>query len=135
VENKTETFLPPQSGREGNMKIHINPKNFSPKFRLAASVTNGRDYKPILQNIKITADKQHGVVLQATDTEVGIRIRVDCDVAKNGVAILPKERLLKVFDLTKEEMLTLEFVEDKIVVNGEDKEHYALDTIPFKVLF
>jgi DNA polymerase-3 subunit beta len=111
------------------MKIHINPKDFSPKFRLAASVATSRDIKPVLQNVKITADKQTGVVLQATDAEIGIRIRVDGDVVRNGVALLPKERLLKVLDLTREEMLTLEFVEDKIVINGEDKEHYALDTL------
>ena len=112
------------------MKIHIRPKDFSPKFRLAASVATSKDFfNPILQNVKIAADKQTGIILQATDTEVGIHIRVDCDVVKNGAALLPKERLLKVLDLTKEETLTLEFIENKIVIDGEEKEHYALDTM------
>ena len=112
------------------MKIHINPKDFSPKFRLAASVAICKDYyvKPILQNVKVNADKQQGVILQATDTEVGIRIRVDCDVSKNGEAVFPKDRLIKVLDLTREESLTLQYVEDKIVIDGIDKEHYELDT-------
>ena len=127
-ENRTETFTP-HSGREVHMKIHINPKDFSSKFRLAASVATSRDIKPVLQNVKIEADKKTGVVLQATDIEVAIRVHVDCDVVKNGTALLPKERLLKVLDLTREETLTLEFIEDKIVINGEDKEHYALDTM------
>ena len=56
------------------MKIHINPKDFSPKFRLAASVAACRDIKPILQGIKVNADKQQGVILQATDAEVGRRL-------------------------------------------------------------
>ena len=111
------------------MKIQFSPKDFSPMFRLAASVATSRDIKPILQNVKIEADKQIGIVLHATDTEVGIRIRVDCDVSKNGEAVLPKERLLKVLDLTKSERLTLEYFEDKIVIDGEDKEHYKLDTM------
>jgi len=111
------------------MIIEINPKDFSTKFRLAASVTASRDSVPILQNVKIAAERKNGIILQATDTEVAIRIHVDCDVAKSGEAILPKERLLKVLDLTKSELLTLEFVEDKIVINGENKEHYALDTM------
>ena len=112
------------------MKIHINPKDFSPKFRLAASVASVKDYyvKPILQNVKVNADKQQGVILQATDTEVGIRIRVDCDVSKNGEAVFPKDRLIKVLDLTREETLTLQYVEGKIVIDGADKEHYELDT-------
>ena len=112
------------------MKIHLKPKDFLPKFRLAASVASGKDFgNALLQNVKIIADKKSGVVLQATDTEVGIRISIACDVAKNGEAILPKERLLKVLDLTREESLTLEFVEDKIVIEGNETEHYALDTM------
>ena len=57
-----------------------------------------------------------------------IRIRVDCDVSKNGEAVFPKDRLIKVLDLTREESLTLQYVEDKIVIDGIDKEHYELDT-------
>ena len=126
---RNENHYTCKSGREANMKIHFNPKDFSPMFRLAASVANSKDYMPILQNVKIIADKQIGVILQATDTEVGIRIRIDCDVSKEGEAILPKDRLLKVLDLTKSERLTLEYSEGKIVVDGEDKEHYKLDTM------
>ena len=112
------------------MKIHITPKDFAPKFRLAASAATVKDFyvKPILQSVKVSADKQQGIILQATDTEVGIRIRVDCDVSKNGEAVLPKDRLVKVLDLTREETLTLQYVEDKIVIDGIDKEHYELDT-------
>jgi DNA polymerase-3 subunit beta len=111
------------------MKIHFNPKDFSTKFRLAASVAVNQYANPILQNVKAQADKKGGVVLHATDGEIGIRIRLDCDVIRNGEAIFPKERLLKVLDLTREELLILEYVEDKIVINGEDKEHYELDTM------
>jgi DNA polymerase III sliding clamp (beta) subunit (PCNA family) len=112
------------------MKIHINPKDFAPKFRLAASVATCRDHyvSPMLQNVKINADKEYGVILQATDTEIGIRIRVDCDISKNGEAVLPKDRLTKILDLTTEETLTLQYVEGKIVIEGVDKERYELDT-------
>jgi DNA polymerase-3 subunit beta len=110
------------------MRIHFNPKDFSPKFRLAALVANSRDYKPILQNVKITAEKHEGVLLQATDTQVGIRIRASCEVTQNGSAILPRDRLIKILDVTKESTLTLEYVEGKIVINGAD-ERYELDTM------
>jgi len=111
------------------MKIHFNPKDFSSKFKLAASVAAARDIKPILQNVKIKADKKVGVILQATDTEIGIRVRVDCDVTTNGEAILPTKRLTQILDLTGEEQLTIESTENNAVVNGEN-EKYDLNTQP-----
>jgi DNA polymerase-3 subunit beta len=112
------------------MKIRFEPKDFSPKFRLAASVAASRDIKPILQNVKARADKMSGIVLQATDSEVGIRIRADCDIVEEGEALLPKELFSKILDLTKEERLTLTHHKGKIVIDGEVKEHYKLDTQP-----
>ena len=90
------------------MQIHFNPKDFSSKFKLAASVAAARDIKPILQNVKIKADKNIGAILQATDMEIGIRIRVDCDVTTDGEAILPTKRLTPILDLTGEDRLTIE---------------------------
>ena len=109
------------------MKIHFNPKDFSSKFKLAASVAAARDIKPILQNVKIKADKKVGAILQATDTEIGIRIRVDCDVTTNGEAILPTKRLTQILDLTGEEQLTIESTENNAAVSGEN-EKYDLNT-------
>jgi len=109
------------------MKIHFNPKDFSSKFKLAASVAAARDIKPILQNVKIKADKKVGAILQATDTELGIRVRVDCDVTTNGEAILPTKRLMQILNLTGEEQLTIESTDSDSVVSGEN-ENYKLNT-------
>ena len=109
------------------MKIQFDPKDFSSKFKLAASVAAARDTKPILQNVKIKADKKAGAILQATDTELGIRIRVDCDVVANGEAVLPTKRLSQILDLTGEERLTIESTDSSTIVGGE-KEHYELNT-------
>ena len=111
------------------MKIQFDPKDFSPKFKLAASVAAARDIKPILQNVKIKADKKVGVILQATDTEIGIRITFGCDVVNNGEAVLPTKRLTQILDLTGEDRLTIESSESNAVVNGE-KEKYDLNTQP-----
>ena len=111
------------------MKIHFCPKDFSSKFKLAASVAAARDIKPILQNVKIKADKKVGAILQATDTELGIRIRVDCDVANNGEAILPTKRLTLILDQTGEEQLTIESTDSNAIVSGEN-EKYDLNTQP-----
>ena len=89
------------------MQIHFNPKEFSSKFKLAASVASARDIRPILQNVKIKADKEIGAILQATDMEIGIRVRVDCDVTTNGEAILPTKMLTRILDLTGEDRLAI----------------------------
>jgi DNA polymerase-3 subunit beta len=109
------------------MKIQFDPKDFSSKFKLAASVAAARDTKPILQNVKAKADKKTGVILQATDTELGIRILVGCDVVSNGEAILPTKRLTQILDLTGEEQLTIESTDSSTIVSGE-KENYNLNT-------
>jgi DNA polymerase-3 subunit beta len=109
------------------MKIQFDPKDFSPKFKLAASVAAARDIKPILQNVKIKADKKIGIILQATDTELGIRIQFGCDVVNNGEAVLPTKRLTQILDLTGEEQLTIESTDSNTIVGGEN-EHYDLNT-------
>jgi DNA polymerase-3 subunit beta len=100
------------------MKIHFNPKDFLRKFKIASTIALGKDVKPILQNVKIVADKKIGAVLMATDTTTGIRIRVDADVSVDGEALLPAKRFLKILETAKER-LTLESTETGIAVTGE----------------
>ena len=111
------------------MKIQFEPRDFSPKFKLAASVAAARDIKPILQNVKIKADKKIGIILQATDSEIGIRIQFSCDIVANGEAVLPTKRLTQILDLTGEDRLTIESTDNSAVVNGE-REKYDLNTQP-----
>ena len=59
------------------MKIDFNPKDFLRLFKLAAGVASTKYIRPILQNVKIVADPKDGVILMATDTEIGIRVRMD----------------------------------------------------------
>jgi DNA polymerase-3 subunit beta len=110
------------------MKIHFEPKSFSPLFQLAASVAAVRDVKPILQNVKVTADKKTGVVLQATDTEIGIRIDcAACNASANGEAIFPTKRFREIVRRTGEETLDIESDENKVSVKGT-LETFDMDT-------
>jgi DNA polymerase III sliding clamp (beta) subunit (PCNA family) len=80
------------------MKIHFEPKDFLRKFKIAASIVSAKE-APILQNVRITADKRLGAILTATDTAVGIRIRVDCDVTEEGTAIVPIKQFRHILEL------------------------------------
>ena len=90
------------------MKIHFTPKDFLRLFKLAANAAAARDLKPILQNVKIVADKKVGAILMATDTAIGIRIRVDVDVTENGMAVLPIKTLRTILESSREHTLTME---------------------------
>ena len=90
------------------MQIHFERKAFLRQFKLAAGAVPTRDVKPILCNVKITADKKFGAVLHATDTEIGIRILVDVDVTEDGAVLVPIKEFRTMLESTKDNHLTLE---------------------------
>ena len=89
-----------------------------------------KDVKPILCNVKIVANKHDGVVLMATDTDVGIRCRVDADVSKDGEALLPPKQFRQILESAKAGRLTLESTKNGIIVTGGHggNEQWGLDT-------
>ena len=103
------------------MKIQFSPKDFLRKFRLVADAASTRGIRPILQNVKIVADKRRGTFLMATDTDMGIRVCVDADVSENGNALLPVKRLVKMLPLFKDESVTLESSKTGIVLQAGSK--------------
>jgi len=107
------------------MKIHFTPKDFLRLFKLAASAAAARDLKPILQNVKIVVDKKVGAILMATDTAIGIRIRIDVDVSENGTAVLPIKTLRTILESSTEHTLTMEngHAERRVFVYGETERH------------
>ena len=106
------------------MKIDFNPKDFLRLFKIAASVASTKYITPILQNVKIVADKQGGAILMATNIETGIRVRMDAIVSESGEALLPVKTLRTILDSTKEKVLTLKKSQDgKILVYGASERH------------
>jgi len=117
------------------MKIQFSPKDFLRLFKHAASAAAARDTKPILQNVKIIADKEVGAILMATDTEIGIRIRLDVNVLENGIALLPIKTLRTILDSTKEKILTMESVmtvqgSGSVVLYGQHERHELCTSDP-----
>jgi len=99
------------------MKIRLNPKEFLKRFKIAASVCPKVDVRPILANIKIVAAK-HGTVLMATDTEVGIRITVKCEVLADGAAVLPIKQFRQILE-TEKNPITLTTVDEGLAVESQ----------------
>ena len=113
------------------MRIHVRPKDIVAKFRLAASVVASTDIAPILQFVKMTAEKEHGVTLQATDGEVAIRLGVDYnELSQDGEALLPSKRLLQILDATDEEELTINRTESELKIVGAKEKYTCNVSLP-----
>jgi DNA polymerase-3 subunit beta len=111
------------------MKISCERDKFAQAFQLVASVAAVRDVKPVLQNVKIKVEKS-GVLLQATDTELGIRLFLDnCETIEKGEAILPTKRLKMILAESPEEKLQIESDQEKTVVSGI-RSRFTLSTQP-----
>ena len=116
------------------MKISCEREKFSQAFQLVASVAAARDVKPILQNVKTSIVKK-SVLLQATDTEIGIRLILDgCEDLEKGDAILPTKQFKKILQESNEQKLHIESDQEKTIVSGE-RSRYTLPTQPVDEFF
>jgi DNA polymerase-3 subunit beta len=78
------------------MKIRCPKESLLAALQSASAVVPARSPKPVLTNVKIEA-ANGGVVLSATDLEVGIRIEVDgVEVVAPGAVLLPSGRLMAI---------------------------------------
>lgn len=104
------------------MKISCKRDSFLNAFTIAASVAASRDVKPVLQNVKMTVDKKAGVLLQATDIELGVRLKVeDCEVKEKGEVILPTQLMRSFLQANPGETLQIESGEDKTIVKSDSR--------------
>jgi DNA polymerase-3 subunit beta len=103
----------------GAMKISCDRELLLQAFQTVASVAPSRSPKPILQNVKLEAVEQ-GVILSATDLEVGIRYFVDgVDVQSQGVAIFSVTRFGSILRESTDATLHLESDGQGTTIRGE----------------
>ncbi|MCG8450708.1 MAG: DNA polymerase III subunit beta [Pirellulales bacterium] len=101
------------------MKISCDREQLLQAFQTVASVAPMRSPKPILQNVKMEAVEQ-GVILSATDLEVGIRYFVEgVDVQSAGVAVLSVTRFGSILRESTDETLHLESDGQGTTIRGE----------------
>lgn len=113
------------------MKIRCQRSKFVPLFTLIANFASARDVRPVLQNVKLVANES-GVLLMATDGEVGARGELPVDEAfvieRSGEAILPAKLLRKIFSETTDAEIMMELDGTRLTVKGQHF-RYQLDTV------
>jgi DNA polymerase III subunit beta len=104
------------------MRLTCDREKMHSAFQGAAAVAPARSPKPILQNVKLEARADGGVIL-ATDLEVGIRVEVPgIEAEAPGSVILPIARFGSILRETSDAKLRLETDGNSIVVRGERSE-------------
>ena len=113
------------------MKIQFERKSMLAALKLMKPVAAARDVRPILQCVKIVSDKKTGTILMATDTEMGIRMRIAADVFHEGeqAAVMPLKRMIDVLTATTQGLLTLETDgTNRIIMQGKTDGRWEFDT-------
>lgn len=104
------------------MRVNCDREKLWHAFQNASAVAPSRSPKPILQNVKLEARPDGGVLL-ATDLEVGVRIETPGVEAESaGSVILPIGRFGSILRESTDARLVLETDGSGVVVRGERSE-------------
>src|SRR3954452_14073950 len=125
---------PPTSsnGVFDQMKLSVSRDAFLARLGVAARGVSTRSSIQTLSGVRIGEGDGGGIELQATDMEIGIRVKVDAEVESSSHAIvLPGRLLLDVVRSLPNDDLAIEYrsqTQDVEIVSGTAKFH--LRTLP-----
>jgi len=112
------------------MKLSASRDSFLARLGVAVRGVSTRSSIQTLSGVLLRAE--HGSVeLQATDMEIGVRVKVDADVEREGTVVLPGRLLLDVVRSLPNDDLALEYQSsrrDVEVVSGSA--HFRLRALP-----
>ena len=112
------------------MKLSVSRDAFLARLGVAARGVSTRSSIQTLSGVMIR-EESGGIELQATDMEIGIRVRLDAEVENGSQVVLPGRLLLDVVRSLPNDNLTLESrsqTQDVEIVSGTAKFH--LRTLP-----
>src|SRR2546423_4131312 len=112
------------------MKLSVTRDAFLARLGVAARGVSTRSSIQTLSGVLLRAEGG-AVELQATDMEIGVRLKVDAEVERDGTAVLPGRLLLDVVRSLPNDDLSLEYKaerQDVEVVSGSAR--FQLRTLP-----
>jgi DNA polymerase-3 subunit beta len=105
------------------MRATLPTPSFLDAASYASSVVAAKSPKRILECVAVRASKKSGVVLEATDLDVAVRIRLpDAKVVEEGEVVVPATRLVAVLREVSDPEVTLVGVEGRLEVDTRDGE-------------
>lgn len=112
------------------MKLSLSRDSFLARLGVAVRGASARSSIQTLSGVMLRAE-DGSVELQATDMEIGVRVKVDAEVERDGTAVLPGRLLLDVVRSLPNKDLSLEYKSDRQdveVVSGSAR--FQLRTLP-----
>ena len=107
------------------MKVKFNRAALSETLALVTTVVPARTTKPILQSLKIQAQKE-SVLISATDFEIGITCLVSqVQIEEEGEAVISAERFAAIVRESGDEVLELVSAESACHMRGADS-HFTI---------
>lgn len=101
------------------MKIQCQSKELLEAVQLAAAVVPANATRPILQTLLLDARAGDGLLVQGTDLDVGLSVRVDeVMIEEAGRAAIPAGRLHGILRETRSERVTIELAEDQVRIEA-----------------
>ena len=102
------------------MKVKFNRVALQEALTTVMTVIPGRTPKPVLQCMKVTADKD-SVLLGATDLEVGITYTISqVEVSQPGAVVIPADKFSSIVRESLDETVELETEESTAHLRGSD---------------
>ena len=106
------------------MRIKCRRDGLLSAFQFATGAVAGRDQKPVLQNVKVSANAgMDRFTLQSTNLEVGIRLECNSTIVEEpGDALIPAAKMLTIIRESPDEDLTVETRNSTCNVRGQSSE-------------
>lgn len=105
------------------MKVICQREGLLQACQLASMVLPTRDIKPVLKNLKFTAEPGQATLF-ATDLELGLSVEVaGVTVETPGVALLPATRLIQILREARVAEMELEIIGQEVVLRGGSLEY------------
>jgi DNA polymerase-3 subunit beta len=110
------------------LKARFKREDLANEFGVVSGWSPGRTTMDVLHHVKLTASGGE-VVLEATDTRMGIRSEFTGDVAvqQEGVVLLPISRVGSILRESTDEHITIEGSDNGLVISG-DGSNYKIQT-------
>ncbi len=78
------------------MEFKIAREDFTRTLQRAQGIVERKTTMPILSNVLLEVSREHGLVVSAFDTEIGLSSRTRCEPLKDGTLALPGRHLFEI---------------------------------------
>src|SRR5688572_16102170 len=117
--SSSQSALRPSPLRGSPMKVSLPTPALLDAVGHGSAVASSKSPNPVLECLALRAERGGGLSIEATDLDVGLRLRIeDAEVAEPGTLVVPAARLLSIVREIDQERTTLAEVEGRLAIDS-----------------